>query len=106
MFTRLLGRFSKFSRKQHSCTTRQPRPFGRKLFLEVLEDRIVLSVFMPTTFTDSNVSGAASLRDAIVAANADVGKAADTIQLSAGTYTLSIPNSTTGGQENAAQTRV
>src|SRR5262249_771999 len=34
----------------------------------------------------------------------DTGKAPDTILLNAGTYTLSIPNSATGGQENVAQT--
>jgi hypothetical protein len=60
-------------------------------------------VFTPTSFTDSNVAGAGSLRDAIIAANADPGTASDTIQLRAGIYRLSIPNGA-AGQENAART--
>lgn len=104
MFARWTRNFTKVTQKQLHRGIRRPRLFGRKLFLEVLEDRTVLSVFTPTTFSDSNVSGAGSLRDAIIAANADTGKATDTILLNAGTYTLSVPNSATGGQENAAQT--
>jgi hypothetical protein len=51
---------------------------------------VVPSTFTPSTFADG--VGIGSLRDAILAANADTGTAPDTIQLQAGTYTLTIQN--------------
>jgi uncharacterized repeat protein (TIGR01451 family) len=72
--------------------------------LDYLEDRIVLTTYTPTVFTDG-VSGGAqinTLRDAILAANADTGTATDTIQLAAGTYTLSIAN-TSGHDSTGTQ---
>src|SRR5438552_11614760 len=80
----------------------QPQPARGRLHLEALEDRTLPSTFMPTTFTDSNTPGAGSLRDAIIAANADTETQTDIIQLQAGTYQLTIPNAT--GQDNAALT--
>src|SRR5689334_1568160 len=68
--------------------------------LEALENRITPTTFTPTSFTDG-VSGAVNTRrDAILAANADTGTADDTIQLKAGTYTLSLADS--NGQDNTA----
>lgn len=58
--------------------------------LEALEDRITPTVFTPTTFADDGTAG--SLRQAVINANNDNGTAMDTIQLSAGTYTLTIIN--------------
>src|SRR5579875_1212957 len=59
--------------------------------LEVLEDRITPSGII--TVTDVNDDGTAnSLRGAITQSNTDTGTAIDTIQLLAGSYTLSIPN--------------
>ncbi|HMF36365.1 MAG TPA: hypothetical protein VKF17_06980, partial [Isosphaeraceae bacterium] len=67
--------------------------------MECLEDRTVLSPFAPTIFTDSNTTvGGISLRDAIIAVNADPGTATDTIKLSTGTYQLTIG----GALENAS----
>lgn len=61
--------------------------------LESLEDRITPTTFAPTLFSDGVSGGAVqTLRDAVLAANNDSGTATDTIQLAAGTYTLSIPN--------------
>jgi CSLREA domain-containing protein len=62
------------------------------------------AVIQPNTFSDENgAGGACSLREAILAANTDgafggcpAGGGADTIPLTAGTYTLSIPVGTTG----------
>jgi len=58
------------------------------------------NTFTPTIFSDSNVAGSGSLRAAIIAANNDPGGGTDTIQLSAGTYTLSIGNA--NSHENAS----
>ncbi len=59
--------------------------------LEVLEDRITPSGVI--TVTDVNDDGTAnSLRGAITQSNTDTGTTTDTIQLLAGPYTLSIPN--------------
>ncbi len=58
--------------------------------LEVLEDRLTPTTFTPTVFTDNLTGG--TLREAVINANSDTGTATDTIQLSAGTYTLSIAN--------------
>jgi CSLREA domain-containing protein len=70
--------------------------------------RAYASTITVTTFADTPTVGNCSLRQAIQAANTDVavgacpaGSGADTIQLSAGTYTLSLPNS--GGDENNNQ---
>jgi hypothetical protein len=92
--------FGKPKTSQRGRDRQRPRPRQAVLRLEALEDRTLLSVFTPTIFTDSNTPGAGSLRDAIIAANADAGTRTDTIQLQAGTYQLTIPNSS--GQENAA----
>ncbi len=66
--------------------------------LEALEDRITPTTFAPTTFVDDGSVN--SLRGAITETNADTGTATDTIQLKAGTYTLSLPNS--GNQHEQA----
>jgi hypothetical protein len=70
-------------RRHHAPTPIRPR-------LEVLEDRLTPTVFTPTVFTDGATGG--TLREAIINANNDPGTATDTIQLSAGTYMLTIPN--------------
>ena len=74
--------------------------------LELLETRVQPSgnTYTPTIFTDSNTPGTGSLRDAVIAANADPGTATDTIQLSAGTYDLTIQNLFYSGHEGAART--
>jgi hypothetical protein len=62
----------------------------------------VPTIFTPTVFTDG-VSGGGqvnTLRDAVLAANQDSGTDTDTIQLAAGTYTLTIRN--TGGHHETA----
>jgi uncharacterized repeat protein (TIGR01451 family) len=76
--------------------------YGRRIApkLEHLEDRTLLSNYTTGVFTDG-VTGApnnanSTLRDAIIAANADIGTATDTIQLSAGTYTLNDANNNLG----------
>ena len=58
--------------------------------LEALEDRVTPSTFTTTTFADDGTAG--SLRGALSQADADAGTTTDTIQLQAGTYTLSIAN--------------
>jgi uncharacterized repeat protein (TIGR01451 family) len=76
----------------------------RRVFprLDYLEDRTLLSTFTPTLFTDGVSTNAVNtLRDAIIAANNDTGTLPDTINLAAGTYTLSIAN--TSGHETGAQ---
>lgn len=64
---------------------------------ERLEDRTLLAVFDVTTTADviSAVDGVLSLREAMIAAETNVGS--DTINLPAGTYFLTIPS----GTENA-----
>jgi hypothetical protein len=71
----------------------------RQLLLEALEDRCVPSTITPTTFADGG-SGSGSLRDAVLQFNADTGTDDDTIQLEAGTYALTITN-TSGHHETA-----
>jgi hypothetical protein len=68
--------------------------------LEALEDRITPTIFTPTTFLDDG--SANSLRSVITQANNDfgIGSPIDTIQLAAGTYTLTIANSS-GKHERA-----
>ncbi len=88
-----------------SAATRRQRGLGggrRRLSLQPLEDRRLLAVFTPAIFTDSNTPGAGSLRDAVIAADADT-NASDTIQLGKGTYALTIQN-LAGQQENLSQT--
>ena len=58
----------------------------------------------PTTFSDGVAGGGSqikTLRDAVIAANADVGIAIDTIALGAGTYTLSLQQPAAGRENNA-----
>jgi hypothetical protein len=80
---------------------RRPSRQHSPLRLEPLEARWLPTTFTPTTFADGG-PGSGSLRDAVLMANADAGTATDTIQLAAGTYTLTIPN--TAGHENAGLT--
>jgi len=79
---------------------RRPRPKPTRLRAEPLEDRTVPAVFNVTTTVDmvNANDGLLSLREAVLAANATFD--ADTINLPAGTYTLSL----TGADENAAAT--
>jgi hypothetical protein len=62
-----------------------------RLRIEFLEKRWVPTTITPTTFDDGGL-GSGSLRDAVLQFNADTGTNDDIIQLSPGTYTLSIPN--------------
>jgi hypothetical protein len=64
-----------------------------------LERRCVLTTITPTTFADGG-PGSGSLRDAVLQFNADTGTDDDIIQLSAGTYTLTIRN--VGGHHETA----
>jgi hypothetical protein len=75
----------------------KPRSRQNRLRFERLEDRTLLTTFMPTTFSDGGLASG-SLRDAVLQVNADPGSAIDIIQLQPGTYTLSIQNA--NGQEN------
>jgi hypothetical protein len=59
--------------------------------IELLESRWVPTTLTPTTFADGGL-GSGSLRDAVLQFNADTGTDDDIIQLSAGTYHLTIPN--------------
>lgn len=81
-----------------------------RLWVEMLEDRIVPAVYQVTgtadglgAITPSSTPGvdynASTLRAAVIAANASVG-VADTILVPAGTYTLTL----SGAEENAART--
>jgi hypothetical protein len=72
-------------------SSRKKQPYRTRLLLEPLEDRCVPTTITPTTFADG-VLGSGSLRDAVLQFNADPGTEDDTIQLLAGTYTLSIQN--------------
>jgi hypothetical protein len=68
----------------------------------VLEDRITPSGVI--TVTDVNDDGTAnSLRGAITQSNTDAGTTADTIQLLAGPYTLSIPNTANNHDVSGSQ---
>jgi hypothetical protein len=78
---------------------RLPPRHRRTLRLEVLEDRSVPTTITPTTFADGGL-GSGSLRDAVLQFNADAGTEDDTIQLLAGTYTLTIKNA--GGVHETA----
>jgi hypothetical protein len=72
--------------------------------LEALEDRVTPTTFIPTAFSDSldPAPTIKSLRDAVIAANTDTGTATDTIQLSAGTYTLSLVNVANNHEANSS----
>src|SRR6516165_4413212 len=69
------------------------------LGVEMLENRCVPTTITPTTFADG-VLGSGSLRDAVLQFNADTGTQDDTIQLQAGTYSLTIQN--VGGHHETA----
>jgi hypothetical protein len=69
------------------------------LHIELLEGRCVPTTLTPTTFADGGL-GSGSLRDAVLQLNADSGSADDTIQLLAGTYTLTLQNA--GGAHHTA----
>jgi hypothetical protein len=69
------------------------------LGVEMLENRCVPTTITPTTFADG-VLGSGSLRDAVLQFNADTGTQDDTIQLAAGTYSLTIQN--VGGHHETA----
>src|SRR4051812_46536986 len=74
MRARLTAIFSRRPRSQRSN-----KPHSRRLFLESLEDRSLLSTFTVLNTADS---GGGSLRQAIVDANANLG--GDTIQFASG----------------------
>jgi Bacterial Ig-like domain len=97
-------------------TTPSIRPREPRCPVESLEQRLALATFTPTTFSDLTFTsvnsatgvisggtgnGQVTLRSAVIASNAN-GVGADTINLNAGTYTLSI--SSLGTFENAAAT--
>ncbi len=69
--------------------------------LEALEERITPTTFTPTTFADDGTMNA--LRGALTQANGDPGTATDTIQLAAGTYQLTIANSSGKHEQANAQ---
>jgi hypothetical protein len=78
-------------------SSRKKQPYRTRLLLELLEDRCVPTTITPTTFADG-VLGSGSLRDAVLQFNADIGSDNDTINLLAGTYALTIVN-TSGHHE-------
>ncbi len=90
------------SRKTKGGKARRRRGVPPKL--EYLEDRTLLSLAFTVNMTSDKITGgttSGTLRDGIIATNNDNTTGMDTITLSAGTYTLSIAN--TSGHENAAQ---
>jgi hypothetical protein len=94
-----LAKVVRFLSGSRSGTARHEPQHRRRLLLEPLEDRCVPTTITPTTFADG-VLGSGSLRDAVLQFNADTGTGDDTIQLLAGTYTLTIRN--TGGRHETA----
>jgi hypothetical protein len=94
-----LARLAGVASVARSSSRRHKQRSRRRLLLEPLEDRCVLTTLTPTTFADG-VLGSGSLRDAVLQGNADTGSADDTILLQPGTYALTIPNS--GGQHETA----
>ena len=80
-------------RERRRQRTRLPRA---RLLFERLEERTVLTTFPASPLVVDGAPG--SLRYAVLQANAAPGSAMDIIQLEAGTYKLSLPN--TNGQEN------
>jgi hypothetical protein len=87
-----------FSHGQGGHLRKAPRRLRCRPGLEVVEGRCVPTTLTPTTFADGGL-GSGSLRDAVLQFNADTGTADDTIQLEAGTYSLTIQN--THGHETA-----
>jgi hypothetical protein len=88
-----------FSSVAKSGSCRHQQRYRRRLLVEPLEDRCVPTTITPTTFADG-VLGSGSLRDAVLQFNADTGSGDDTIELQAGTYTLTIQNA--GGHHETA----
>jgi hypothetical protein len=87
------------TRMTNTTLVQSKRRFRTRLRIELLEDRCVPSTITPTTFADGGL-GSGSLRDAVLQFNADAGTEDDIIQLEAGTYTLTIKNTsyhTSGG---------
>src|SRR5438105_15261194 len=76
--------FARFRSSESRVTARRPR----RLSVEPLEGREVPATFTVTTFADvvDPADGKLSLREVVSRANASPG--ADTIQLAAGTYTV------------------
>jgi hypothetical protein len=70
---------------------RRLRHWHAKPLLEALEVRWLPTTIIPTTFADGGL-GSGSLRDAVLQLNVDTGTDDDTIQLQAGTYSLTIQN--------------
>jgi hypothetical protein len=87
-----------FSSVSKSGLPRHKRRCPRQLLVEPLEGRCLPATITPTTFADCGCSG--SLRDAVLQFNLDSGTEDDTILLEAGTYTLTIRN-TSGRHETA-----
>jgi hypothetical protein len=103
--TQKAARWAKVVRFLSASRSGSPRPGPqqrRRLLLEPLEDRCVPTTITPTTFADG-VLGSGSLRDAVLQFNTDAGTDDDTIQLDAGTYSLTIQN-VGGRHETAGQT--
>src|SRR5262249_10992774 len=80
-------------------SARKKRANRTRLLLESLEDRCVPTTTPPTIFA-AGVLGSGSLRDAVPQFNPDAGTDDDTIQLAAGTYSLTIQN--VGGHHETA----
>ena len=89
-------------RRSKRIKTRRSQTDYVRLHVTRLEERIVLSTFNVTTFNDviDGSDSVTSLREAVIAANSDSNADNDTINLPAGTYTLSL----TGTGEDAAAT--
>jgi hypothetical protein len=87
------------TRMTKSILAQSRRGLRRPLRIELLEDRFVPTTIIPTTFADGGL-GSGSLRDAVLQFNADSGTEDDTIQLLAGTYTLTMKNA--GGVHETA----
>src|SRR5262245_31624347 len=68
--------------------------------LETLEARSLPASLAPTSLADSVTTGVSTLRNAIIAANADTSADDFTITLRVGTYKLT--RRSVAGQENAA----
>jgi hypothetical protein len=98
LHTQWFGRWKRSigKRRQHRPAR---RPSSFRPAIELLERRCVPTTITPTTFADGGL-GSGSLRDAVLQFNADTGTDDDTIQLLAGTYTLTIRNA--GGQHETA----
>src|SRR5262245_54281822 len=80
-------------------SSRRPQPRRTRLRAEALEARLAPAVYNVTTTADvvNANDGVLSLREAVLAANASAG-VADTINVPAGTYVLTL----TGPTEDAA----